>query len=112
MARKKNYNVYSVDVCVEPYCMEYILVGGESEQDIVDHLSEIFPDYVYDYDGEALDEEYDCKVIDGKVHQSYLTKNQIATITNKENWKDRFQKIPHLTTDKPYYKLKGYYYIE
>lgn len=112
MARKKNYNVYNVDICVEAYAIEYILVGGESEQDIVDHLSEIFPDYVYDYDGEEPDKGYDYKIIDGKVHQSYLTKNQIATLTNKKNWKDRFKKIPHLTTDKPYCILQNFYYAE
>ena len=39
---KKYYQVFSVDMSFDPWSMNYVLIGGESEDDVASHLKEIY----------------------------------------------------------------------
>ena len=75
--------VFELDTYFDTYGMQYLLVGAESREDIVSHLSEIFGD---DYDEDA------------------------AKRLKREKW--RIKKVEGLFTDTPYKILTGYTYIE
>lgn len=125
---KEFYPVYSVNVCFEDYEMYYVLVGAESEEDLIEHIFDVFPDTVrplnkYDFwalkDDEQvqkklLDCDTDCTITvedelfikDGMVHEPYFTKKQFKALCDKEF--HRIEEVKGMFTFEPYKILMSY----
>ena len=78
------YQVYSVDTCFSEYAMEYVLVGAESENDLISHL------------GDFIQYKKDVKRI----------------IKDQEDGVCRIREIENLFTDVPYTVLDCFGYYE
>lgn len=83
--KKKMYPVFRVDVCFTGYALEYKLIGAESKDDLIAHISDIF-----------TDDDIDCN---GSV-------KRLVSDTS------RFEEVKGLYTDTPYKVLDTYAYYE
>lgn len=84
--KDKRYSVFKVDICLEPYAIEYIYVGAENIVDLKYNLKDILKEYG-------------------------LEKNEIVDIISDSDI-DRIKKIDGLYADKPYVILDSVYYSE
>lgn len=44
MKKEVEYKIFKVDVCEQPWAIEYSLVGAKSKKDLLAHWDEIFED--------------------------------------------------------------------
>lgn len=86
---KNMYKVYRIDICFTCYARNYILVGGNSKADVIEHLEEIVENSGNDID--YLYEEIDSLLNIGI---------------------GRVEKVKNLYTDKPYIVLENFAYYE
>lgn len=83
------YKVFCIDICFACYAQNYILVGGNSKADVIEHLEEIV-------ENSGNDISYLYEVID-----------DISNIGI-----GRVEEVKNLYTDKPYIVLKNFAYYE
>ena len=89
MEEKKVFPVFCVDICFQSYAMDLILVGAESEDDLIKNLRHILSECYLDND---LDSD---RFIEEIIESDY-----------------RIQKKANLYTDKPYEILDRVVFIE
>ncbi|MEE3417071.1 MAG: hypothetical protein VZR53_17130 [Prevotella sp.] len=126
---KEFYPVYSVNVCFEDYEMYYVLVGAESEEDLIEHIFDVFPDTVRPLNENDLwalkdDEQVQKKLLgsnanstitvleeglyikDGMVHEPYFTDKQLKVLCDKKY--HRIEEVKGMFTFEPYKILMSY----
>lgn len=126
---KEFYPVYSVNVCFEDYEMYYVLVGAESEEDLIEHIFDVFPDTVRPLNEDDLwalkdDEQVQKKLLgsnanstitvleegvyikDGMVHEPYFTNKQLKALCDKKC--HRIEEVKGIFTFEPYKILTSY----
>jgi hypothetical protein len=126
---KEFYPVYSVNVCFEDYEMYYVLVGAESEEDLIEHIFDVFPDTVRPLNENDLwalknDEQVQKKLLgskanstitvleeglyikDGMVHEPYFTDKQLKALCDKKC--HRIEEVKGMFTFEPYKILTSY----
>ncbi len=87
MENKKLYPVFRVDVCFEPYAMEYKLIGAKDAKDLRQQIKAILSDYGFD-------------------------KEELSILETENRDANRIVKMENIYTDKPYKILKSFAYYE
>lgn len=87
------YKVFSVNTNFDEYAMDEVLIGAESEEDILDHFDEIFKGYGFK---KKQKKAFYDKWEEESGRSGYL----------------RISPIDHLFTDIPYEMLTSFGYIE
>ena len=106
---KEFYPVYSVNVCFEDYEMYYVLVGAESEEDLIEHIFDVFPDTVRPLNENDLwalkDDEQVQKKLLGSNANSTITVQLKALCDKKYH---RIEEVKGMFTFEPYKILTSY----
>lgn len=89
---KKYYQVFSVDVCFDAWSMNYIMVGGESVDDVASHLKEVY------------------SLIDKHGKRRYYDQNKVKRVVKEKA--TRIKPIQDVFTTTPYKILDQYAYYE
>ena len=108
MEEKKLYQVFSIDVCLTSYAIDYIYVGGESIEDIKNHFKDIFPDEEIEV-CEYIKDEYPDNEIGDIVYEPQYTNDEIDTIFGCAS---RINPIKDVYTTTPYRILDSVAYYE
>lgn len=117
------YKVFKLDISFDPYSQEIQFVAAKSIQDIIDHLPEIYPDYVEKVIREEWMNEDDWNDIsefgkykegDEKHFPAFSEKEiqELKKSVNNDNIYSRIKEVPNLFSDKPYIILESFCYIE
>lgn len=116
------YQVYQIDISFDPYEINEKLIGAESEEDLIEHIKDIWPDEeVLVHREDWMDEEeWYCTTLHGKYNEGdkysipYFDENQIEEI--RESLKDkrfsRIRKIDNLFTDQKYKIIYSNFHLE
>lgn len=113
------YKVFEIDLSFNPYEIDYVLVGGESVEDILQHFEEIFPSYEETVTREdwMTDEDWDDTTEYGKYKEGDVkiipkfTDEQMQEFKKNDPKFPRIKEIENLFTGEPYTYLTGYSYF-
>ena len=116
------YQVYEVDISFNEYEVNDILVGADSEQDVIDHIKDFCPDEEMPVHREEWmdDDDWDFTTMHGKYKEGdvrvipYFTKLQLEEFQDslKNEQFSRIQKINGLFTDQKYKIIYNNFHIE
>ena len=112
---KEYYPVYEIDICFEQWASDTVMVGAKSEEDLVEHIKDVFPDYQYkasDLDLYYEGDDEDCKLMGNIITEPRFTKKQFKEICNLKDRFKRIRKVKNLYTDKLYQIITSHGYYE
>lgn len=111
---KKFYTVFKIDTSFNEWDTDYKYVGANSKEDIIQHIREIFPDYVDIVTEDNIDfysEEYmddNLKIGDEK-RFPWFSDEEFNNICTQEY---RIEEVKNLYTDIPYIIVDSFGHIE
>lgn len=88
----KHYQVFRVNVCTSDWAIDYVLIGGESVDDVAANLKEAF------------------SLIDKKGKKHYYEQNRVKRVVEEKD--RRIKPVENLYTTTPYKILDRYAYSE
>lgn len=110
MGEKKLYQVFSIDVCLTTYAIDYVYVGAESIEDIREHFKDIFPDEEIEV-CEYTKDEYPDNEIGDIVYEPQYTDDEVEEIFSSSQF-PRIAPVKDLYTTTPYRILDSIAYYE